>query len=126
MNSDYFNEARTIPVPAPKIALVPLHDRVIVRKVEAEERTAGGIIIPDNAKEKPQQGEVLACGPGKFDERGGRCQMTVKPGDQVLFTKYSGSEIKYKGEMVLIIAERDVLAIVPAEVETTENESGEG
>jgi chaperonin GroES len=76
----------------------PLHDRVVVRRIDAEEKTAGGIIIPDTAKEKPQRGEVLAVGPGKRDETGRLCALDVKPGDQILFGKWSGTEVKFDGE----------------------------
>lgn len=85
----------------------PLHDRVIVKPVEAETKTAGGIIIPDTAKEKPQKGTVIAAGPGKKDE-----PMTVKEGDIVLYSKYGGTEINVDGEDVLIMRESDILAIV--------------
>ncbi len=95
-----------------KINLKPLADRVIIKKIEAEEKTAGGIVLPDTAKEKPQQGEVLAVGPGKFDDKGVRQPMEVKPGDRVLFAKYSGTEVKIEGIEYLILSERDILAIV--------------
>jgi len=97
---------------ATKLALKPLADRVVVRKLEAEEKTAGGIVLPDTAKEKPQQGEVLAAGPGKLDEKGNRAPMEVKVGDKVLFAKYSGTEVKIDGVEYLIISERDILAVV--------------
>jgi chaperonin GroES len=90
----------------------PLQDRVIVKRVEGEEVTSGGIIIPDTAKEKPQQGKILAVGPGKVLEGGTRVDMTVKEGDMVLFGKYSGSEIKLDGDEVLIMREDDILGIV--------------
>ena len=91
----------------------PLHDRVVVRRIEEDERTRGGIIIPDTAKEKPQQGEVVAVGPGKFDERGGaRIPMDVKVGDKVLYGKYSGTEVTVDNEQYLILRESDVLAVV--------------
>jgi len=89
----------------------PLHDRIVVRRIEAEERTAGGIIIPDTAKEKPQQGEVIAVGPGKFDDKGNRVPMDVKVGDKVLYGKYSGTEVTLENEQYLILREADVLAI---------------
>lgn len=97
---------------ATKLTLKPLADRVVVKKLEAEDKTAGGIVLPDTAKEKPQQGEVLAVGPGKFDDKGTRTPMEVKPGDKVLFAKYSGTEVKIDGTEYLILAERDLLAIV--------------
>ena len=95
-----------------KLSLKPLADRVVVKKLEAEEKTAGGTFVPDTAKEKPQQGEILAAGPGKFDEKGNRQPMEVKVGDKVLFAKYSGTEVKIDGIEYLILAERDILAIV--------------
>jgi chaperonin GroES len=90
----------------------PLHDRVVVRRIEAEEKTAGGIIIPDNAKEKPQEGEVVAIGPGSRDEAGRLVELTVKPGDRVLFGKWSGTDVKIEGEELLIMKESDILGIV--------------
>ena len=99
-------------VTATKLLLKPLADRVIVKKLDAEDKTAGGIVLPDTAKEKPQQGEVLAVGPGKFDEKGTRQPMEVKEGDKVLFAKYSGTEVKIEGIEYLILAERDILAVV--------------
>ncbi len=97
---------------ATKLNLKPLADRIVVKKLEAEEKTPGGIVLPDTAKEKPQQAEVLACGPGKFDEKGNRQPMEVKVGDRVLFAKYSGTEVKIDGIEYLILSERDILAIV--------------
>jgi chaperonin GroES len=90
----------------------PLHDRVVVRRVDAEERTAGGIIIPDTAKEKPQQGEVLAVGPGKRDETGKLVPPDVRAGDQILFGKWSGTEVKIDGEDLLIMKEDDIMGVV--------------
>jgi len=90
----------------------PLQDRVIVKRVEEENKTAGGIIIPDSAKEKPQQGKIIAVGPGKVLEGGTRVEMTVKEGDLVLFGKYSGSEVKMDGEELLIMREDDILGII--------------
>ena len=90
----------------------PLHDRVLVRRVEAEEKTAGGIIIPDSAKEKPSQGEIVAVGPGKVGDDGKLQAMTVKKGDKVLFNKYAGTEIQLAGEDHLIMREDDILGIV--------------
>src|SRR5271155_5658531 len=97
---------------ATKPQLKPLADRVVVKKLDAEDKTSGGIVLPDTAKEKPQQGEVLAIGPGKLDEKGTRQPMEVKAGDKVLFAKYSGTEVKIDGIEYLILAERDILAIV--------------
>ncbi len=90
----------------------PLHDRILVERVESEEKTAGGIILPDTAKEKPQQGKVIAVGPGKKTEDGKMVPMDVKTGDTILFGKYSGSEIKIEGYEYLIMREDDVLGIV--------------
>ncbi len=90
----------------------PLHDRVLVRRVEAEEKTAGGIIIPDTAKEKPQEGEVVAVGEGTRDEDGDRIPLDVKAGDKILFGKWSGTEVKVNGEDLLIMKESDILGIV--------------
>lgn len=95
-----------------KLQLKPLADRVVVKKLEAEEKTAGGIVLPDTAKEKPQQAEVLAVGPGKLDEKGARQPMEVKVGDKVLFAKYSGTEVKIEGVEYIILTERDILAII--------------
>jgi chaperonin GroES len=90
----------------------PLHDRVLVRRVEAEEKTAGGIIIPDTAKEKPQEGEVLAVGAGTRDESGKLVALDVKAGDRILFGKWSGTEVRLNGEDLLIMKESDILGIV--------------
>ncbi len=90
----------------------PLHDRVVVRRIEESERTAGGIIIPDTAKEKPSQGEVIAVGPGARDERGELVALDVQVGDIVLFGKWSGTEVKLDGEDLLIMKESDILGIV--------------
>jgi chaperonin GroES len=90
----------------------PLHDRVVVRRVEAEEKTAGGIIIPDTAKEKPQQGEIVAVGPGARDETGKLQPLDVKVGDRVLFGKWSGTEVKIGGEDLLIMKESDIMGVL--------------
>jgi chaperonin GroES len=90
----------------------PLHDRVLVKRVEEEAKTKGGIIIPDTAKEKPMQGEVLAVGPGARDERGELVPLDVKPGDRILFGKWSGTEVKMDGEELLIMKESDVMGVV--------------
>jgi len=87
----------------------PLHDRVAVRRIEQEEKTSGGIIIPDTAKEKPQQGEVLAVGPGARNDKGEVLPMSVKVGDRVLFGKWSGTEVKLDGEELLIMKENDIM-----------------
>ena|SRR5208282_6085852 len=90
----------------------PLHDRVAVRRLEQEERSAGGIIIPDTAKEKPMEGEVVAVGPGARNEKGELVPLDVKPGDRILFGKWSGTEIKMDGEELLIMKESDVMGII--------------
>ena len=90
----------------------PLHDRVVVQRIDAEEKTAGGIIIPDTAKEKPQEGEVIAVGPGARNEQGQLVPLDVKPGDRVLFGKWSGTEVKIEGQDLLIMKESDLLGVV--------------
>ena len=90
----------------------PLHDRVVVRRVESEEKTKGGIIIPDTAKEKPQEGEIIAVGSGNRDEAGKLVALDVKAGDRVLFGKWSGTEIKLDGEDLLIMKESDILGVI--------------
>lgn len=90
----------------------PLGDRVLVRPLEAEAKTAAGIVLPDTAKEKPQQGEVIAVGPGRLLDNGERVQPGVKAGDRVLYAKYGGTELKHEGEKHLIISDSDILAIV--------------
>jgi chaperonin GroES len=95
----------------------PLHDRVVVRRLNAEEKTAGGIIIPDTAKEKPMEGEIVAAGPGARNEAGALVALEVKAGDRVLFGKWSGTEVKIDGEDLLIMKESDILGIVEAPAE---------
>ncbi len=90
----------------------PLHDRVLVRRIDAEEKTAGGIIIPDTAKEKPQEGEIIAAGPGGRNEQGQLIPIDVKPGDRVLFGKWSGTEVKIDGQDYLIMKESDLLGVL--------------
>ncbi len=90
----------------------PLHDRVVVRRLEADEKTKGGIIIPDTAKEKPQEGEVVAVGPGGRDEAGKLVPLDVKPGNRVLFGKWSGTEVKLNGEELLIMKESDIMGVI--------------
>ena len=90
----------------------PLHDRVVVRRIDAEEKTKGGIIIPDTAKEKPQEGEVIAVGPGSRDETGKLQPLDVKPGQRVLFGKWSGTEVRIDGEDLLIMKESDIMGVV--------------
>ena len=94
------------------IKLTPLVDKIIVKQAEAQTQTASGLYIPDNAKEKPQQGEVLAVGPGRRDDKGERIPMDVKVGDKVLYSKYGGTEVHYEGEDYLIVGARDILAIL--------------
>ncbi|KHK89947.1 co-chaperone GroES [Novosphingobium malaysiense] len=95
----------------------PLHDRVLVRRIEAEEKTAGGIIIPDTAKEKPSEGEVIAVGPGKRDESGKLAEPGVKAGDRILFGKWSGTDVRIEGEDLLIMKESDILGVIEATAE---------
>lgn len=90
----------------------PLHDRILVRRVDADEKSAGGIIIPDTAREKPLEAEVIAVGPGAYDEKGKRVELDVKPGDFVLLGKWAGTEVKIDGEDLLVIKESDVFGIV--------------
>ena len=95
-----------------KVALKPLEDRVVVQANEAEETTKSGLVIPDTAKEKPQQGTVMAVGPGRVSDQGERIPLDVKEGDTVVYSKYGGTEIKLEGEEYLILSARDILAIV--------------
>ncbi|MEQ1893330.1 MAG: co-chaperone GroES [Planctomycetota bacterium] len=97
---------------ATKLNIQPLGDRVIVQRAEAEEKTAGGILLPETAKDKPKEGRVLAVGDGKIMDDGQRQKMNLKAGDRVLFTSYAGTEIKYQGEEYLIMSENDVLAVI--------------
>ena len=94
----------------------PLHDRVVVRRIDAEEKTTGGIIIPDTAKEKPMEGEVIAAGPGARNEQGQIVPLEVKAGDRILFGKWSGTEVRIDGEELLIMKETDIMGIVDATV----------
>ena len=93
-------------------SIKPLQDRIIVKRFESEEKTASGIIIPDSAKEKPFEGEVIAVGPGKVMDNGVKVEPTVKPGDKVLFAKYAGTEVKFDGQEVLIMREDDILGVI--------------
>jgi len=95
----------------------PLHDRVLVRRIEAEEKTSGGIIIPDTAKEKPQEGEVIAVGPGARDDSGKLVEPSVQAGDRILFGKWSGTEVKIDGEDLLIMKESDILGVIELRAE---------
>jgi chaperonin GroES len=95
------------------VSIKPLEDRIVVKPLDAEQTTASGLVIPDTAKEKPQEGEVLAVGPGRFDDEGEkRIPLDVKVGDTVLYSKYGGTEVKYSGEEYLILSARDVLAVI--------------
>ena len=94
------------------VNIKPLEDRLVIKVVEAEQTTASGLVIPDTAKEKPQEGEVLAVGPGRIDDNGNRVPLDVNVGDKVVFSKYGGTEVKYGGEELLILSARDVLAVV--------------
>ena len=96
----------------PKIKFRPLHDRVVVKRIDAEAKSAGGIIIPDTAKEKPSQGEVIAVGPGGRDEAGKLIPIDIKTGDRVLFGKWSGTEVKLDGEELLIMKESDIMGVL--------------
>ncbi|MBO1752296.1 co-chaperone GroES [Actinotalea sp. BY-33] len=96
------------------VSIKPLEDRVVVRTLEAEQTTASGLVIPDTAKEKPQEGEVLAVGPGRVDDNGNRVPLDVTVGDKVIYSKYGGTEVKYAGEEYLILSARDILAVVTA------------
>ena len=97
---------------ATKVVLKPLEDRIVVKPLEAEQVTASGLVIPDTAKEKPQEGEVLAVGPGRIDDSGKRIPLDVSVGDKVLYSKYGGTEVKYSGEEYLVLSARDVLAVI--------------
>ncbi|MDO5721539.1 MAG: co-chaperone GroES [Actinomycetaceae bacterium] len=94
------------------ISIKPLEDRIVIQQVEAEQTTASGLVIPDTAKEKPQEGTVVAVGPGRIDDKGNRVPMDVAEGDVVIYSKYGGTEVKYQGEEYLILSARDVLAVV--------------
>ena len=93
------------------VSIKPLEDRIVIKSLEAEQTTASGLVIPDTAKEKPQEGEVLAVGPGRIDDKGNRVPLDVNVGDRVIYSKYGGTEIKHGGEEYLILSARDVLAV---------------
>jgi chaperonin GroES len=97
---------------ATKVVLKPLEDRIVVQPLEAEQVTASGLVIPDTAKEKPQEGKVIAVGPGRVDDKGARVPVDVAVGDVVLYSKYGGTEVKYSGEEYLVLSARDVLAVI--------------
>ncbi|MDQ2838572.1 MAG: co-chaperone GroES [Actinomycetota bacterium] len=99
-------------VTATKVNIKPLEDRIVVQALEAETTTASGIVIPDTAKEKPQEGTVLAVGPGRIDDKGNRVPVDVSEGDIVLYSKYGGTEVKYAGQEYLVLSARDVLAVI--------------
>jgi chaperonin GroES len=94
------------------VSIQPLEDRIVVKSLEAEQTTASGLVIPDTAKEKPQEGEVLAVGPGRIDDKGNRVPLDISVGDRVIYSKYGGTEVKHKGDELLILSARDVLAVV--------------
>ncbi len=94
------------------VSIKPLEDRIVIKQLEAEETTASGLFIPDSAKEKPQEGEVVAVGPGRIDDNGNRVPLDVAVGDKVIYSKYGGTEVKYGGDEFLILSARDILAVV--------------
>ena len=94
------------------VSIKPLEDRIVIKQVDAEQVTASGLVIPDTAKEKPQEGEVVAVGPGRFDDNGNRVPLDVAEGDVVVFSKYGGTEVKYDGQEYLLLNARDILAVV--------------
>ncbi|WP_182050297.1 co-chaperone GroES [Changpingibacter yushuensis] len=94
------------------VSIKPLEDRIVIRQLEAETTTASGLVLPDTAKEKPQEGEVLAVGPGRVDDHGNRIPVDVAEGDVVIYSKYGGTEVKYGGEEFIILSSRDILAVV--------------
>ena len=94
------------------VTIKPLEDRILVQTLEAEQTTASGLVIPDTAKEKPQEGEVVAVGPGRIDDNGNRIPLDIAVGDKVIYSKYGGTEVKYGGEDLLVLSARDVLAVV--------------
>jgi chaperonin GroES len=110
---------RPVPIKVEKVEvdivsvnIKPLEDRIVVKPLDAEQTTASGLVIPDTAKEKPQEGEVLAVGPGRVDDNGNRVPLDVSVGDKVIYSKYGGTEVKYSGEEYLILSARDVLAVL--------------
>ncbi|WP_349828194.1 co-chaperone GroES [Brevibacterium litoralis] len=94
------------------VSIKPLEDRIVIKQVEAETTTASGLVIPDSAKEKPQEGEVVAVGPGRVADNGSRIPLDVQEGDKVIYSKYGGTEVKYAGEEYLVLSARDVLAVI--------------
>ena len=96
------------------VSIKPLEDRIVIRQVDAEQVTASGLVIPDTAKEKPQEGTVLAVGPGRIDDNGNRVPLDIAVGDKVIYSKYGGTEVKVGGEDLLVLSSRDVLAVITA------------
>ena len=94
------------------VSIKPLEDRIVVKSLEAEQTTASGLVIPDTAKEKPQEGEVLAVGPGRIDDKGNRVPLDISVGDRVIYSKYGGTEVKFGADDLLVLSARDVLAVV--------------
>ena len=94
------------------VSIKPLEDRIVIKQVEAEQTTASGLVIPDTAKEKPQEGEVISIGPGRIDDNGNRVPLDVAVGDKVIYSKYGGTEVKYDGKELLLLNARDILAVV--------------
>lgn len=94
------------------VSIKPLEDRIVIKQLEAEQTTSSGLVIPDSAKEKPQEGEVVAVGPGRIDDNGNRVPLDVEVGDKVIYSKYGGTEVKYNGEDYLVLSARDVLAVI--------------
>jgi chaperonin GroES len=107
-----FRQVEKVEVDIVSVNIKPLEDRIVVKPLDAEQTTASGLVIPDTAKEKPQEGEVLAVGPGRIDDNGNRVPVDVAVGDKVIYSKYGGTEVKYAGEEYLILSARDVLAVV--------------
>ena len=106
------HENQKVEVDIVSVNIKPLEDRIVVKALEAEQTTASGLVIPDTAKEKPQEGEVIAIGPGRVDDNGNRVPLDVAVGDKVIYSKYGGTEVKYAGDEFLILSARDVLAVV--------------
>jgi chaperonin GroES len=110
--SPEFRQVEKVEVDIVSVNIKPLEDRIVVKPLEAEQTTASGLVIPDTAKEKPQEGEVVATGPGRIDDNGNRVPLDVAVGDKVIYSKYGGTEVKYAGDEFLILSARDVLAVV--------------
>jgi len=111
-NTTQYTEPLKVEVDIVSVNIKPLEDRIVVKPLDAEQTTASGLVIPDTAKEKPQEGEVVAIGPGRIDDNGNRVPLDVNVGDKVIYSKYGGTEVKYSGEEYLILSARDVLAVV--------------